>query len=204
MSARAAKKPLSASDALVIKDVETLKALAEPMRLQILLAVGDEAKTVKEVAESLGVGPTRLYYHFKILERARLITVAGRRMVSGIQERRYISTAKSWTPAPETAPHLVESGIVSAILGLVEAELDLALEAQSDVPIGEAGSPVPVMSLTRLALSDEDVREVQSRVESIMTEYGTIGRAPKGKRLYGMLFAGYQVPTELGSASREE
>jgi len=197
MSARAAAKRAIEAETLVIRDAETMKALAEPTRMQILMELAEESKTVKEVAETLGVGPTRLYYHFKILERAHLIRVAGRRMVSGIQERRYVSTAKSWTPAPEQMSSLVESGIVSAMLGLVEAELDLALAAQSTAPLGEAGSPVPVMSLTRLALSDEEVADVQSRIESIMEDYGTTGRAPKGKRIYGALFTGYQVPTEL-------
>jgi DNA-binding transcriptional ArsR family regulator len=204
MSARPNRSMKKDPDALVIRDAETLKALAEPTRLQILLELSEEAKTVKDVAETLGVGPTRLYYHFKILERARLIRVAGRRMVSGIQERRYIATAKSWTPAPEQTPRLVESGVVSALLGLVEAELDLALLAQSEIPLGEAGSPVPVMSLTRLALSDEDVAEVQRRIESVMEDFGTTGRAPKGKRAYGMLFAGYQLPSELKTEARKE
>jgi len=204
MSARVAAKQPKGLDTLVIRDAETMKALAEPTRMQILIELAEEAKTVKEVAEALGVGPTRLYYHFKILERARLIRVAGRRMVSGIQERRYLATAKSWTPAPEQMPSLVESGIVSAMLGLVEAELDLALVAQSTSPLGEPGSPVPVMSLTRLALSDEEVADVQRRVESIMEDYGTTGRAPKGKRIYGMLLTGYQVPTELPVTPRKE
>jgi DNA-binding transcriptional ArsR family regulator len=204
MSPRAATKPVKEPETLVIRDAETMKALAEPTRMQILLELAEEAKTVKEVAETLDVGPTRLYYHFKILERARLIRVAGRRMVSGIQERRYVATAKSWTPAPELMPSLVETGIVSAMLGLVEAELDLALDAQSTTPLGEPGSPVPVMSLTRLALSEEEVADVQRRVESIMEDYGTTARAPKGKRLYGMLFTGYQVPTELAVTSRKE
>jgi DNA-binding transcriptional ArsR family regulator len=204
MGPRAATTPAKDAETLVIRDAETMKALAEPTRMQILLELAEEAKTVKEVAETLGVGPTRLYYHFKILERARLIRVAGRRMVSGIQERRYVATAKSWTPAPELMPSLVETGIVSAMLGLVEAELDLALDAQSTTPLGEPGSPVPVMSLTRLALSEKEVADVQRRVESIMEDYGTTARAPKGKRIYGMLFTGYQVPTELAITSRKE
>src|ERR1044072_6626304 len=122
MSARVAAKQPKGLDTLVIRDAETMKALAEPTRMQILLELAEEAKTVKEVAETLGVRPTRLYYHFKILERAQLIRVAGRRMVSGIQARRYVARAKSWTQAQELMPSLVETGIVSAMLGLVEAD----------------------------------------------------------------------------------
>ena len=201
MATRAKKRPAQDPDTVVIRDAATLKALADPMRLQILMELGDEPKTVKEVATVLDTGPTRLYYHFKILEKAHLIRVAERRMVSGIEERRYQATAQSWTPAPDATASLVESGIVAALLGLVEAELDLALMAPSDTPIGEPGSPVPLLSLTRLALSDQDVAEVQRRIRSVVEEFVVLKKPPKGKRLYGAMITGYLAPSELDGRS---
>jgi DNA-binding transcriptional ArsR family regulator len=183
--------------ALVIKDAPTLKALAEPTRLQILMELGDGPKTVKEVATALELGPTRLYYHFNILQRAGLIRVSGRRMVSGIEERSYEATATSWTTAPESNRTLVESGVIDALLEVVRAELELALGAQGSAPLGAPGSPVPVIAFTRLALSEADVAEVQQRVEDLVLEYAETGPIPKGKRLYHALFAGYQTPAEL-------
>ena len=75
-----------------ISDVETLKALSDPMRLRILEAMvqaPDEAWTVKRLAATLGVGQTKLYHHIAILEERELIRVAGTRVVSGIIETRY-------------------------------------------------------------------------------------------------------------------
>jgi ArsR family transcriptional regulator len=184
-------------DTLVIKDASTLKALAEPIRLQILMELGEGPKTVKEVASALEMGPTRLYYHFKILERAGLIRVAGRRMVSGIEERSYRATATSWTPSPETSPALVESGLIDALLEVVGAELEIALSALGSVPLGEPGSAVPVISFTRLALDDGDVAELQRRIEQVMEDFGETGPIAEGKRLYHAMFAGYQAPIEL-------
>jgi DNA-binding transcriptional ArsR family regulator len=192
-----AAKRDSEPDTLVIKDAPTLKALAEPIRLQILMELGEDAKAVKEVAGSLGTGPTRLYYHFKILERAGLIRVAGRRMVSGIEERSYRATATNWTPSPETHPALVESGLIDALLEVVGAELEIALSAQGSVPLGEPGSAVPVISFTRLALDDEDVAELQRRIEQVMEDFGETGHVAEGKRVYHAMFAGYQAPIEL-------
>jgi len=204
MAARSKTKAEAEGDALVLRDAATLKALADPMRLQILMELADEPRTVKDVAAVLEVGPTRLYYHFKMLERARLIRVAGRRMVSGIEERSYQATATSWTPAAETTPALVESGVIRAMLKLVQAELELALRAQSATPLGEPGSPVPILSLTRLALSDAEVAEVQKRIEGIMLDYTPATKhLPKGKKLYGALFTGYQMPSELGERRTE-
>ena len=76
----------------VISDVETLKALSDPVRLRILetmVTAADEAWTVKRLAAALGVGPTKLYHHVNILEEREFIRVAGTRVVSGIIETSY-------------------------------------------------------------------------------------------------------------------
>ena len=76
----------------VISDVETLKALSDPVRLRILetmVTAADEAWTVKRLAKALGSGTTKLYHHIDILEERDLIRVAGTRVVSGIIETSY-------------------------------------------------------------------------------------------------------------------
>ena len=52
-----------------IADLETLRAIADPLRVQIMeLLEGGQALTVKQVAEKLGLAPSKLYYHFGALE----------------------------------------------------------------------------------------------------------------------------------------
>jgi DNA-binding transcriptional ArsR family regulator len=73
-------------------DVETLKALSDPVRLRILetmVQAPDEDWTVKRIATALEVGPTKLYHHIGILEERGFIRPAGQRVVSGIIETRY-------------------------------------------------------------------------------------------------------------------
>jgi DNA-binding transcriptional ArsR family regulator len=75
-----------------VGDVETLKALSDPLRLAILRAMMTDvhaAYRVKDLAETLGQPVTRLYRHIKVLEAAGLIRVARTRLVSGIQESQY-------------------------------------------------------------------------------------------------------------------
>ena len=76
----------------VISDVETLKALSDPLRLRIVEAMitrVDEPWTVKELSAALGVPPTRLYHHVDLLLERQLIRPVERRVVSGIIETRY-------------------------------------------------------------------------------------------------------------------
>ncbi len=80
-------------DVLVIRDLETLRLISDPLRLRLLEIAREEPVTAKEMASRLGVSQTRLYYHIKLLEERGLLTVASTRLVSGIVEKRYRTTA---------------------------------------------------------------------------------------------------------------
>jgi DNA-binding transcriptional ArsR family regulator len=76
----------------LISDVETLKALSDPLRLRILelMTSGhDEAFTVKRLASALQVSQTKLYHHVNLLVERELIHPVGTRVVSGIIETSY-------------------------------------------------------------------------------------------------------------------
>src|SRR3954452_18439097 len=66
----------------VISDVETLKALSDPLRLRILetmISRKDAAWSVKELAAELDVPQTRLYHHVELLVERDLIRLAAQR-----------------------------------------------------------------------------------------------------------------------------
>ena len=49
----------------------------------------DKLCTVKQLAKEMGVTPTKLYYHVKMLEEHGLLVVGDTRVVSGIIEKQY-------------------------------------------------------------------------------------------------------------------
>ena len=76
-----------------IKDLETLRAVSDPLRIQIVELLTNQNLTVKQVAEKLGLAPSKLYYHFGALEKLGMIEVAETRMVSNMIEKVYQSNA---------------------------------------------------------------------------------------------------------------
>lgn len=85
---------LNIPERLEIEDLETLKALSDPLRLDILKHVGiqnrkQERCTVKQLGKMLGLVPTKLYYHVNILEEHGLLVVGETKIVSGIIEKHY-------------------------------------------------------------------------------------------------------------------
>ncbi|MBF9070519.1 winged helix-turn-helix domain-containing protein [Streptacidiphilus fuscans] len=86
-------------DLRIVDDVETLKALSDPLRIGLLRLMTDSgpeprAWTAKELAKELGEPQTKLYRHLKHLEEAGLIAVAETRLVSGIVEQRYVAAQR--------------------------------------------------------------------------------------------------------------
>lgn len=76
-----------------VSDLETLRAIADPLRVQIMELLEGQTLTVKQVAEKLGLAPSKLYYHFGALEKLGLIEVAETRMVANMLEKKFRSNA---------------------------------------------------------------------------------------------------------------
>ncbi len=119
-----------------ISDVETLRVLADPLRLRILETFDThpgQALTVKTIAAGLGEPVTKLYYHVNLLEEHGLLVVVEKRLVSGIVEKRYRLAAETievdrgliGSSAPGMAPDV--QAILDAIFGASRRSLELAL-----------------------------------------------------------------------------
>lgn len=87
-------KPFSRDPVFIIDNLETLKVLSDPLRIQILELLAPKPLTVNQVAEGLGLDSSRLYYHFKMLESHDLIKVVETRLMNNMIERDYWLTAE--------------------------------------------------------------------------------------------------------------
>lgn len=76
-----------------VSDLETLRAIADPLRVQIMELLESQPLTVKQIAEKLGLAPSKLYYHFGALEKLGFIEVAETRMVANMLEKTFRSAA---------------------------------------------------------------------------------------------------------------
>ena len=174
---------------------QLLKALADPLRLRLGLLLLDEAHTVKELATALNVPPTRLYYHVRILEEHGLIEVVERRMVSGIEERRYQAVIDKWNIGDDLhGSAVLDSGVLGALFGAVQAEMQVALHDQPDMAIGDPESAVLSLGLHRDGPQPlRNSSDVQERLEALIREYADRPPdAPADAQRYHFLLAGYQ------------
>jgi DNA-binding transcriptional ArsR family regulator len=76
-----------------VTDLAQIRALADPLRLRILGALGCVPRTTKQVADLLGEKPTKLYHHVEALERVGLVRLTGTRPNRGTVEKYYQAVA---------------------------------------------------------------------------------------------------------------
>lgn len=165
------------AEAMQINDLETLKVLADPMRLNILEYLM-KPSTVKRIAEKLGKPPTKLYYHFNLLEKHGLIQLVDTRVVSGIIEKHYQASARSYqvgrgllAPGTEEA----EAGIEITLSGLLADTKNDLMESRHNGVI-KAGDDAPkhkrlILQQRRYLLTEEEAVDLYKRVIDILEAY---------------------------------
>jgi DNA-binding transcriptional ArsR family regulator len=187
----------------IISDVETLKAISDPVRLRILetmVTSADEAWTVKRLAAALGTNPTKLYHHINILEERQLIGVAGTRVVSGIIETSYRIAQLSLRldrallsgagDDVRSSVHDVLAVIFDSVRDEIERGLADGLVKSSDDPLSE----LLIRGLTMLPA--ERVAELRARLRELLEEFDVAGpdQVEPGSLPFGYLIAVYPFP----------
>ncbi len=119
--------PKFSENSFVITDLETLRVYADPVRVQIIEMLTHHPQTVREMAEKLGLLPSKLYYHINLLEKHALIQVVETRQVANLIEKQYAAAAARI----EVDPHLMVNGPAeenTGLLSVVQSTIDLTRE----------------------------------------------------------------------------
>lgn len=174
------------ADIKIISSVETLRVVADPLRLRLLALLRGGPATAKELARRLDTPLKGLYYHLAILEEHDLIRVHATRVVSGIIEKQYAATAYRITVDralfhPEPAEGAGLEVFLSFVLDHARAEILRSVAAgliapQPPTPHDKEGG----LDLGRLwmRLTPAQRRELGERVHAIYMEYAARQAAP--------------------------
>lgn len=165
------------ADAYTVEDLDTLKVLADPLRLRIRELMR-EPTTVKQVAAELDIPPTKLYYHINLLEKHGLIVLVDTRIVSGIIEKHYQVSAKRvrvsrhlLSPTSETG----EEGMTITMTSTFDStKEDLIHSMRSGIidMSDEAPDHKGVrLGVTALGLTDEQAADFYARLGGLLKEF---------------------------------
>ncbi|MBS3934290.1 MAG: helix-turn-helix domain-containing protein [Truepera sp.] len=176
-----ASKPEPPHQAYLLKELEQLQAIADPLRLPLLELLSQKPMTVTQVASLLKEKPNRLYYHVKKLEHAGLVQLIETRPNRGILEKYYQAVAKGLTvdesllqfqqPTKEEA-----GGIYQAIRAAFDSTLKdlrqtLNIKAQDAAKPSTEKKALLHGVLTRVRLPREKAKEFSKKVVALCEEF---------------------------------
>jgi DNA-binding transcriptional ArsR family regulator len=189
---------------LVIKDVETLKAISDPLKIQILEAMLESPRTVKQIAAELSMPTTKLYYHMNVLEEHGLVQVVDTRIVSGIIEKIYYITALSITVDPTLfLPSNTENTeglqmVLTSVLDSTRQDILQSVKAGLITLSKDAADDTPDQKVTRFMLYKQVSRLPQDkfadfvhRLEALLHEMTDAESEEPADQNYALMLAFY-------------
>ena len=82
-------------EVLVLRDLECIKAIAHPKRIDILKAFNDSPLSAKELSKMLDEPHAKINYHIKTLYKVGILELVEEKIKSGIVEKYYYPKSKN-------------------------------------------------------------------------------------------------------------
>jgi len=117
---------------ILIEDLEGFRVIDNPLR-QRILQLARHPKSVRELADGLGVPVTRLYYHVNMLEEAGFIRAVDVRKSGAQLERIYQSRRGTVRPSPDFVENVGDMRkaahvLAGALFDITRVEVEAVLE----------------------------------------------------------------------------
>ena len=156
-------------DEAFITDPSQFDSLSSPTRIRIL-KLCTEPLSVRQIAERLGVPPTRLYYHVNLLEDAGFLQVVHTRKSGARIEKLYRVAGKSIIPGPELIHNVDDVDAAAKALASIVIE-PARFEAEQVMAKRLEGEDLSWdLARTFANLTPEEFEDLASKLRAIVTE----------------------------------
>jgi DNA-binding transcriptional ArsR family regulator len=164
---------------LMVKDLETLKILADPLRNQILEILAPEKLTVNQIAEKLGLAPSKLYYHINLLEKYGLIREVDSIVKANIIEKVYWITSYKYKMDENLCtfetPEGQQSTIMSMIAPIESTREDIVRSLEARASALESGAekhPRKTLVYREVRImSDQMADQFRDRLKAVLEDF---------------------------------
>jgi DNA-binding transcriptional ArsR family regulator len=157
---------------LVISDPRAMRVLAHEARLAILdeLDVRNAELTASELADRIGVSPSALSYHLRVLERFGILARAAPREDGRERPWRRVADNIVIDSPASNAGFAAQSFVISQILQSVQAHWDDWIRVEADEP--QAWRDAATVSRARLWLTMDEATELAAELAAVLAKFG--------------------------------
>ena len=172
---------------MIIKNLEAVKSIADPLRNQILEVLTPGPLTNNQISHKLGLAPSKLYYHVNTLEKHGFIKVIDTTVRGNIIEKHYWVTAYDYqldknllnfnVTESEGKDNLIN--IALSILDTTREDFIRSMEARAyNLEHGAEPHPRNVIDYREVRLiTEERVDEFQARFHELLKEFDQVNES---------------------------
>lgn len=211
-------KKIGIEPLMVIKDLETMRVLADPLRFQILEALVFQPLTINQAAAKLGLASGKLYYHFNLMEKHGLIRVVQTHMVGNMVEKYYRASAENYEFDQSLISFSSEQGkenlltYVITMLESVKQDVLRSLKArQSQLDHGAVEHPrTGVINRVTNRLTEAQVEAFQTRLCALFEEFEALDNSDEPEdacqsyALTTVFFPGFYYDVEISQPNLKD
>jgi DNA-binding transcriptional ArsR family regulator len=153
-----------------IEDVRVLEVLNNPVRLRIMHQLM-EPTTARDLAQSLDVPVTRLYYHLNLLQEVGVIEVVETRKSGAMLQRVYRTVASDFAPVRGLLEMSEDKDrVVRAAIGMVLDGARLDATAALLGPLGANVEPDGALGRSVVPMSRKSALRIVELIDTVVEE----------------------------------
>lgn len=159
----------------VIETPEQMKAVSDPLRIQLIIMLMKDALTGKQIGELLGHSASRIHYHLKELEAHGFVYVDRTEEKNGIIQKFYRASAFDFVVSDELLPHIEEDTMFGQeiIMNHLRNATSRVYKAPEDSfrMFADSQEKVPFLSIaSEIKLPRPVIREWLNKYEGLLQE----------------------------------
>ena len=150
---------------LTITRVDQARLLADPIKLRIIQEMAVTPHTTKQVADSLGEKPTKLYRHVEALRDAKLIELVAEKQKRGTIEKYFLAVARRFEIHPDLFAPPTEGGeaLLDELLSPIYSEIRSAINDAQTLPTTDKELD-PCFLKFSVCATEDDIKELRQQL----------------------------------------
>ena len=155
-------------DVLVLRDLECIKAIAHPRRVDILKTFDKEPLSAKQLSEILDEPHAKINYHIKTLYNVGILELVEEKIKSGIVEKYYYPTANNIVISRKIIDYTLEQEIDADFVSISDFEDTI----ESFYDAAEAGdlNGDSILECDNVLLTNDEICELRSTLKNKVDE----------------------------------
>ena len=148
-------------EVLILRDLECIKAIAHPRRIDVLKAFNKEPLSAKQLSQILDEPHAKINYHIKTLYKVGILELVEEKIKSGIVEKYYYPKAKNILIDKNVINIYLEEKKGEKYISKVDDIIDLFYKAVKNQVLEEEN----IINYNDICLNNDEIIELNNAIK---------------------------------------